>query len=152
MDLKELRKCLHGSQRMTGSPENILCRRKNILANLGKAENLVKAENLKQRHKYLEDYCLLEGEKTGHCYDQRPKDIRIDEWMASIRNGKKPAASFYFPDNLAGPDILFALKCSKMTKETPGDGVILCIVQVRSPKTKYCSKPVLLNIRYLDNC
>ncbi|ERF73317.1 hypothetical protein EPUS_03150 [Endocarpon pusillum Z07020] len=137
----ELRKCLHNSQRMTGSPENILHRRKAILANLGNAENL------KQRHRCLEDYCLLEGERTGHCYDQRLKDIPIYEWMASIRNGKKPAASFYLPDNLAGPDILFALQHSKTSAKTPGDSVILLgpsitavAIETTNPRSWYTGK------------
>ena len=49
--------------------------------------------------------------------------------MKSIRepNPHKPVASFYFPDNNCGPDIVFALE-SKEGSEPP----ILCVLQVSS--------------------
>lgn len=48
------------------------------------------------------------------------------EWMKSVREGQKPVASFYFPDILAGPDILFSLE----PKEPSSSGPILCVLQV----------------------
>lgn len=52
--------------------------------------------------------------------------------MESIRKCEKPVASFYFPDTLAGPDILFSLepKESEKSKESSFGGRILYILQV----------------------
>lgn len=50
------------------------------------------------------------------------------EWMKTIRNGPndlRPAASFYFPDHLAGPDLMFALEHGSDSSDR-----ILCVVQV----------------------
>ncbi len=52
--------------------------------------------------------------------------VPIWKWMETIRTGEVPVASFYFPDNLAGPDILFSLESA-----IPDSGDrIICILQV----------------------
>ena len=132
---KELSKCLCGSKRMIGSPVDLEERRRDILRVLGQAKHLTcRKKKLEDEVKELaRSYCLVEGERTGHCYDGCPSGPQIWEWMSSIRNSEKnpPVASFYFPDNLAGPSLLFALKRSD--KNIPYDP-ILCIVQVRIPQ------------------
>ena len=66
--------------------------------------------------------------------------IPIWEWMKSIRKNEEPVASFYFPDNLAGPDILFSLESSER------DSRILCVLQVNyRPSSK--AKDLLTFVR-----
>lgn len=131
---KELRKCLCGSDRMIGSPEDIDNRRARILTEFAKAEH-VKSDEVSAVDGFASHW-LVEGKRTGHCYDQsQPSRIPIWDWMRSIREDSQPPASFYFPDNLAGPDLLFGWKRSNFTDETPNDDMVLCIVQVRIPQT-----------------
>jgi hypothetical protein len=135
---KELRKCLCGSNRMIGSPEDFRERRRDFLRVLGKARHLTcKGKVLEGEVKdFARNYCLVEGARTGHCYDGTPSGLRIWEWMSSIRNSEKipPVASFYFPDSFAGPDLLFALKRRGTSDEKAPFDPILCIVQVRIPQ------------------
>ncbi len=59
--------------------------------------------------------------------------VPIWEWMESTRKREEPpVASFYFPDTLAGPDILFSLEPKKSveSKESSFGGRILCTLQV----------------------
>jgi hypothetical protein len=123
---------------MVGSPEDISDRRGKILRGFGKAKHLKeRGITLKGKVKdFTGDYCLVEGDRTGHCNNQSQSSIPIWQWMKSIREGRKPVASFYFPDNLSGPDLLFALENSKSTKKNPLK-VVLCIVQVRLPQLSY---------------
>lgn len=120
---------------MIGSPEDTQDRRARILAEFGKARQLKSAKTLEGGglKDFIRDHCLVEGEKTGHCYDQSQSAVPIWEWMRSIRENEKPVASFYFPDNLAGPDLVFALKSSKRREKSPRDDIVLCIVQVSIP-------------------
>ena len=46
--------------------------------------------------------------------------------MRSVRIDEEPVASFYFPDILAGPDIVFSLE----PKDSSSGGRILCVLQV----------------------
>lgn len=55
--------------------------------------------------------------------------VPIWEWMESIRKKKEPVASFYFPDNNCGPDIVFSLKSKDKSKDKIKDRV-LCVLQV----------------------
>ncbi len=50
----------------------------------------------------------------------------LPTWLRDIRTGKSPAATFFFPENNAGPDLLFALKWT----QTGNDCILLCVVQV----------------------
>jgi hypothetical protein len=120
---------------MVGSPEDISQRRENILRGFSKAQKLKNGDITPKGEvkDFVRDYCLVEGDRTRHCNNQSQSSIPIWQWMKSIRDGRKPVASFYFPDNLAGPDLLFALKNSKSTKKNPLK-VVLCIVQVRIPQ------------------
>lgn len=56
--------------------------------------------------------------------------VSIGKWMKSIRErdreGDKPIASFYFPDNYCGPDIVF---CLAPEKSSIAD-LVLCVLQV----------------------
>ena len=57
--------------------------------------------------------------------------VPIWKWMESIRECETPIASFYFPDTLAGPDILFALEPKESASiGSSFGGRILCILQV----------------------
>lgn len=59
-------------------------------------------------------------------YPDISSPVPIWEWMKSIREGRTPVASLYFPDHLCGPDIVFALAPEDAD---PGDRV-LCVLQV----------------------
>ena len=71
---------------------------------------------------------LIRGEKIGHMYNGT---IELPGWMKSVRELASATgtdrgihATFYFPDNEAGPDLVFALRQQS--------GVpILCLLQVR---------------------
>ena len=52
--------------------------------------------------------------------------VSIGKWMESIRMGEKPFASFYFPDNYCGPDVVFCLAPEKPSIEN----LVLCVLQV----------------------
>lgn len=119
---------------MIGSPEDTSNGRKEILAGFGKARHLKFCKPLEGAgvKDFARNHCLVEGKRTGHCYDQSlSSSIPIWDWMRSIREGRKPVASFYFPDNLAGPDLLFALKRKGPTQESARDDIVLCVVKVR---------------------
>lgn len=123
---------------MVGSPEDIVQRRKKILTRLGKAINLELGKPLEGHGmtNFARDRCLVEGQKTGHCYDRESSTLPIWEWMRSVRQGEKPVTTFYFPDNLAGPDLLFALRGSNVRGETLRDDLLLCVVQVRAHRAR----------------
>ena len=57
----------------------------------------------------LTDYGVVEGSRIGYMYDQS-NAIELSTWMESVRLSGTPNATYYFPDNNAGPDIVFALK------------------------------------------
>lgn len=56
--------------------------------------------------------------------------VSIGKWMKSIRGrdreGDRPIASFYFPDNYCGPDIVFCLAPEKSSITD----LVLCVLQV----------------------
>ena len=99
-------------------------------------------------------YRLVEGRNIGYAYDRtstfnnrsgRKSDrhwtllivnsgenpnfgsrVSIGKWMKSIREGHQPIASFYFPDNHCGPDIVFCLAPEKPSITD----LVLCVLQV----------------------
>lgn len=142
---QELKKCLSHEERMIGSPMAISYRSLKILEALGKAKH-VRSRGLLEGYigeDVMRKLCLVEGRITGHCYDplrpsahhqdpSRPSSLPMWEWLHRVRTGQDPIASFYFPDNLAGPDILFALK-GDARRNSRHENIILCIIQVSLP-------------------
>jgi hypothetical protein len=94
-------------------------------------EQVGRSSQLKETVREIGQYVLVEGRTTGCCYDPNVGlSISMSEWMGTMRNGSIPAGSFYFPDNHAGPDILFALEHKNRTMRKDA---ILCVVQVSVP-------------------
>lgn len=125
---------------MIGSPDNISGRSEKLFVALGRAKPL-KSSNLPGGDYAMGDiprnFCLVEGRKTGHCHN-KSQPSSLPKWLASVRTGRQqPVASFYFPDTLAGPDLLFALK-RKVRSDSPQADVILCIVQVSTSHNFHC--------------
>ncbi|KAI9686367.1 MAG: hypothetical protein M1822_003712 [Bathelium mastoideum] len=138
----ELWSCLKGSSHLTGSAGEE--RRREILKKLSVA-GPTKA-NGRQLNLELQHSTLVKEVKIGHVSNGRDcccsrntndesiqftngSDVQLWEWMKSIRSGQKPVASFYFPDNLAGPDLLFALK-----QEPGSSDIVLCVLQLKTGK------------------
>ncbi len=102
-------------------------------------------------------YRLVEGSNIGYAYDRTSSfdrrsvrefnrhctrlivnsggnpnfgsRVSIGKWMRSIREEDQPIASFYFPDNYCGPDIVF---CLAPEKPRISD-LVLCVLQVSLP-------------------
>lgn len=77
----------------------------------------------------LSGYTLVRGIKTGHTFDTT---VPLVDWMNAVRRSieepeTRPNSTFYFPEERAGPDLMFALH-----KNPPegGDEVVLCVLQV----------------------
>jgi hypothetical protein len=77
----------------------------------------------------LSGYTLVRGIKTGHAFDNT---VPLVDWMSAVRRSIKkpeirPNATFYFPEEQVGPDLMFALH-----KKPPEgrDEVVLCVLQV----------------------
>lgn len=75
----------------------------------------------------LSQYDIIQGSNTGLMY--RIQGVELSEWMGQIRNtrkdtGRKVDATFYFPENQAGPDLVFALKSNSSRN------LVLCLLQV----------------------
>ena len=77
----------------------------------------------------LVEYNLIRGTKIGHAFDG---SIPLVQWMSSVRRSiedpeTQPNATFYFPEEQAGPDLMFALH-----KKSPEDrdDLVLCVLQV----------------------
>ncbi|KAI9658292.1 MAG: hypothetical protein M1821_002425 [Bathelium mastoideum] len=135
----ELWSCLKDSSHLAGSTGEE--RRREILKRLSAAHPI--GTDVRQLSLKLQHSTLVKGVKIGHVSNGRESsssssrsttdesvqftsgsDVQLWEWMKSIRSGQKPAASFYFPDNLAGPDLLFALN------QGPGSSdIVLCVLQ-----------------------
>ncbi|KAF6218892.1 hypothetical protein HO133_005435 [Letharia lupina] len=158
----ELWHCLHHSNRVTGSEGEI--RRGQILKTLSKASRDGKVPEISggtrtglcssspEPLKLASTHRLVEGKNIGHVYDGKTSwgfssrgetpnldhAVPIWEWMKSIRECKEPVASFYFPDTLAGPDILFSLelKDSVKSEESSFRGRIMCILQLKTGPIK----------------
>jgi hypothetical protein len=73
----------------------------------------------------LLDYTLVKGGKTGHAYNG---SVELVDWMKGVRNrdpNKPQNATFFFPENNTGPDLIFALH----SRSSPNQGAILCLLQ-----------------------
>lgn len=105
----------------------------------------------------LTEYCLVEGKRTA--YQERTeadRDPAMWNWLEKIRNGlegDRLDATFWFPSNNTGPDVVFALKkkdsqphpphsrnpSSRKRKRDSGSAprldysLVLCAVQVFLP-------------------
>lgn len=82
----------------------------------------------------LTGYLVITGEKTGYMYvdsgNAGVQPIEPWDWMEKVRlsapSNAFNYATFYFPDDHVGPDIIFALR-------SPGAGatkIVLCLLQV----------------------
>lgn len=81
----------------------------------------------------------LDGSQEYSCRD--PSDetqksqgrLELWDYLASLRAGAEPRANFYFPDNNAGPDMVFALEPTDITAGIdPKSQRILCVVQIKT--------------------
>ena len=81
----------------------------------------------------------LDGSQEYSCKD--PSDetqksqgrLELWDYLASLRAGAEPRANFYFPDNNAGPDMVFALEPTDIIAGMDPKGQrILCVVQIKT--------------------
>lgn len=72
-------------------------------------------------------YTLVKGVKIGLSYDH--SRVSMMQWLALLRgtDHSRLGGAFYFPENFAGPDILFVLKPQG---DTDSKEMILCVIQV----------------------
>lgn len=77
----------------------------------------------------LSGYTLVRGIRAGHAFDGT---VPLVTWMRDVRRSIeepeiRPNATFHFPEEQAGPDLMFALH-----KKSPEgrDEVVLCVLQV----------------------
>ena len=72
----------------------------------------------------LQESTLVSGDRTVVKFDSLKDWVTgFLEWLTAIENGFKPCASFLFPHNDFGPDLIFALR-------TETGDIILCSIQV----------------------
>ncbi|PMD13487.1 hypothetical protein NA56DRAFT_694828 [Hyaloscypha hepaticicola] len=76
----------------------------------------------------LSGYTLAQGDTIGHAYDG---SVELTEWLSSLRQGEQLNATFYLPDNIVGPDLVFALR----PNSTANQDVVLCLLQVKCGET-----------------
>lgn len=115
------------------SPENEwLIKRDTVLTMLGKAKNY-RGDTIEN----IEQYRLVAGRQTIKSSDTWDDwmDAFLD-WLAAVGEHRVPNASFLFPHNDFGPDIIFALRMKKPAADdgTVGakkDDAIVCSIQVR---------------------
>ena len=75
----------------------------------------------------LTGYKVIEGSKIGYIYDQNSA-IKLSKWIESVRSAGRPVATYYFPEENAGPDIVFALQ----PPEHSAASIVLCLLQASS--------------------
>jgi hypothetical protein len=98
----------------------------------------------------LSGYTLIKGNKIGYAYD---KTVELHDWMKRVRqtqtSGTEPNATFYFPENDTGPDLVFALKSPLSPSPTQTDrDIVLCVVQASSRNSSRSSKNFLLTLNH----
>ncbi|KAF6226330.1 hypothetical protein HO133_009196 [Letharia lupina] len=145
----ELWNCLHHSDRMTGSEGEK--RREKILEFLFEAGedgkehkastyHLVEGRNIGYSHdrnksfdsrlarEYHRHWTLLIVNSGENENPNSGSVVPIWEWMKSIRQKDlTPIASFYFPDNYCGPDIVFSLEPTDSSEPR-----VLCVLQLKT--------------------
>lgn len=57
----------------------------------------------------------------SHTYDG---SVELPCWMELVRTSRNPNATFFFPENIAGPDLMFALEKSSMKQD-----IVLCLLR-----------------------
>lgn len=113
---------INDTNRMSGSLELNRCQQ--LLEVLSQARSL---DTTQTRHTLdLSNHGLLGGKITGQADSGSGQLIT---WMSSVRCSKtddQMDATFFFPENNLGPDLMFALKPDRSGRKT-----VLCLLQVR---------------------
>lgn len=74
----------------------------------------------------LSGYSVIEGSKIGYMYSKdNSSQIHLSTWMNSATT-LNPTATFYFPEEQAGPDVVFALR----PPEGVAGSIVLVLLQV----------------------
>lgn len=124
-------------ERLKTLQDEWLSRRNSVLQMLAKAKN-PNGCNIGS----LEEYDLATGWQTIKTSDTWGDwmDNFLD-WLAAIDEGRTANASFLFPHNDFGPDLVFALR----RRQTPRD-IIVCSIQVsracRRPEHSGAKRPI----------
>jgi hypothetical protein len=74
----------------------------------------------------LSQHELLRGRKIGE--SDKGGSEQLVTWLKSVRYSKRSgdiSASFFFPENNLGPDLIFALRPKALSKD-----IVLCLLQV----------------------
>ena len=92
-------------------------------------------------------YRLVVGRRIGYALDgsqgysgkdpsaetqMSPGRLELWDYLASLRTEPEPRAAIYFPDNNAGPDMVFALEPTNTTTDIAKSQRILCVVQAKT--------------------
>ena len=87
----------------------------------------IEADNTLEERMRNKAYTIVKGVMTGLSCDQNCDSMV--RWLELLRgtDHSRLGGTFYFPENIAGPDILFALKPQD---STDSKHIILCVIQV----------------------
>ena len=103
-------------------------RRYELLSALGDADLIHRFSDLQQAGKYklgpLDDYTLEQSSSRGVDGIALGSKIEFHQWLQCIWKGNF-FPTFYFPSNIAGPDIVFCLRHQKNRNKR-----LICAIQV----------------------
>ena len=78
------------------------------LIKLLKSAQILPNSQAKETSEIPNDAILIEGgeQQIGHLHTSS-EDLSL--WLSQVRTGEQPVSTLFFPENNAGPDLLFAL-------------------------------------------